>query len=152
MRRRGAGVVVAACIAVLVTGCAGAQSTMSITYDDDGDERTMTAAFDDIKCSDTEARGVEVDPVYAAVNVYFDDPVANDRGSARVYDGILVVFRADAVTVTRDGDKLSVYGEGTVQLVERVPDEEEPVLGEAFDIENARESAGVLEAELTCAN
>lgn len=144
-----AGIALGAAFALV--GCAAPASTVSITYDD-GAERTVTGSFDEFDCTEVKANGTAIEPVHASLYVNFDSARNDHHASASVYDKVLVQFNADEVKTTREGDRLSVTGEGTVQITERVPASEDPAPGEGFDVDNARETTGTLKAELTCTN
>lgn len=130
-----------------LSGCSGGGSAVTINYDDG---LKVNATFKNVECSDTEASAVSTDPTNASINVHFDADNDNFRGRAWVYADDLVSFEADRVDVSKDGNRLLISGEGTVKVAERA--EGEPAPGAGFDTDNAVETTGTLEAELTCSN
>lgn len=150
IKKRVAAVVLAAAATLATSGCSASQSTMAITYDN-GSPMTVEGAFGEITCSDVEAKGTSVEPTLASFAVHFDESRSDYRANARVFDERLVLFKADAVSTVRDGDTLTVAGEGTVQIAERASGDDS-TSDEAFDIDNAQETNGSLEARLVCPN
>ncbi|MGO1538210.1 MAG: hypothetical protein ACTHZ9_04110 [Leucobacter sp.] len=120
---------------------------MTIEYDDG---QQVKASFEDVECSDVKASATSVDPKHASINVHFDADNDNYRSRAWVYADELVLFAAESAEVSRDGDRVTVSGEGSVQIAERAA--EDPAPGGGFDAENAVETTGAIEAELTCSS
>lgn len=128
-----------------LSGCSGGGSSVTITYDDG---QQVRAAFKNVECSDVKASATSIDPVHASINVYFDAENDNYRSRAWVYAGDLVLLVAERADVTREGNRVHVSGEGSVQIAERAAGD--PAPGAGFDTENAVETTGAIEAELTC--
>lgn len=130
-----------------LAGCSSAGSSVTIGYDDG---QQVKATFKSVQCTDVDASATSIDPTHATINVHFDADNDNFRSTAWVYADDLVLFEADRAEVTREGDRVLVSGEGTVQIAERAPGDPKP--GEGFDTDNAMETTGSIEAVLTCSN
>lgn len=92
---------------------------MSVIGYDDGQQ--VKATFKSVQCTDVDASATSIDPTHATINVHFDADNDNFRSTAWVYADDLVLFEADRAEVTREGDRVLVSGEGTVQIAERAP-------------------------------
>jgi hypothetical protein len=148
--RRGALILAGAGLltAVALSGCSAAQSTMSISYLQDGEEHTVSTHPETVECTETDASTVGVqDPKYS-VQLHFDD-AREHRGSAWLFDETLVHFAADELVVEREDGHLRVdAAPGVVSLMEYVEDEGQP-RGE-FDLDGATEVEGTLTVDLVC--
>ncbi|WP_336659090.1 hypothetical protein [Leucobacter sp. USHLN153] len=145
------GAALVACAAL--SGCsAAAGSTVTITYTDaDGAEQSVDAQFDDMNCTSTQASATTVSGDLASVTAHFDDSRDNFRGSAWINGESLVSFSADRLDVEREGDKVTVAGDGEVTVTEAIESPADAPSGSGLDTENAEQFEGSISAALVCA-
>ena len=138
----------AACISALVlSGCSTAGSTLTISP---AEGEAVSASFDRVECTDTEATTTTTAPDFASVTVHFDDSRDDFRGQAWVSGDRLVYFKADRLDIERDGDRISVTGEGDISIAEQTADSESAAQGVELDTENANQTSGTIAVELVC--
>ena len=128
-----------------LTGCSSSNSEVTIDY---GDGQSVNATFTRVECTEVSASAVTIDPTHASITVHFDAAQDDYHGSSWVYADALVLFEADHLEVSRDGDQVRVSGEGEVQIAQRA--EGEPLPGEGFDTGGAEQTSGTISAELSC--
>lgn len=136
-------------VVALLSGCSTAPSTVSISYEHEGETRTATAHPETVDCDEAEASSLGIrDPQYS-VRLHFGDDALGSYGSAWVYDERIVYFTTDELDVEHDGDRVRVSAApGTVQLVEHAEDDGQPVRD--FDVDGATEVDGSLTVDLVC--
>lgn len=139
-----------ALVALGLAGCSSSPSTVSIAYEQDGAEHTVTAHPDTVTCTETEASSLGIEGTQYSVRLSFGDDSLGSYGSAWVYDERIVYFTADTLDISHtDGHVRVEDAPGVVQVVEYAADDGEPI-GE-FDIDGAAEVEGSLTADLVCA-
>jgi len=141
---------VAALAAVVLAGCSSAPSTVSITYEHDGAERTVTAHPDEVECTETEASSLGTQGTQYSVRLSFGDDSLGSYGSAWVYDERIVYFTADTLDIEHDDGHVRVEAApGVVKVVEHAATDGEPIGGD-FDVDGAAEVEGSLTVDLVC--
>lgn len=128
-----------------LAGCTGSGSEVTIDY---GDGQSVNATFTRVECTETSASAVAIDPTHASITVHFDAAQDDYHGSSWVYADALVLFEAERLEISRDGDQVRVSGDGDVQIAQRA--EGDPLPGDGFDTEGAEQTRGAIRAELSC--
>ena len=142
----------AASVAVLggmMSGCAAeGSSTFTISYEQGGETRTVTAHPTSIECTDEDATGMGVDasPRYS-VSLFFGGSL-REFGRVWTEDGDLVYFTGSDLDIDADGDRVVVHeSAGEVQIVESTGDSDWEDVSVGDDVPAA---PATLSADLVC--
>ncbi|KIP52227.1 hypothetical protein [Leucobacter komagatae] len=147
-KRRGIWFLLAAlgvCVVFLLTQCNAGGSKVTISY---GDNQTATGVFESADCTDTEVFAVAVKPRIASLSATFDDDREIYSAQVKVYDEVLVLLQTEDISLSREGNTVSVSGKGTVKYTPI--NERNTVPGESYNEEDVKTSPGSFEATIQC--